>query len=130
MTEDPIADDVRQFILENVDSVAHLEALLLLYHNPETGLSIDEIAGRLYIDRQQAEEILTRLSELGLLSITQKGVTSCRYQPESAELKSQVERLAETYSKYLIPVTNLIHSKPKTRVQEFADAFKLKRRKK
>jgi hypothetical protein len=38
-----------------------------------------------------------------------------------------VDRLAELYSKYLIPVTHLIHSKPQTRVREFADAFKLRK---
>ena len=36
-------------------------------------------------------------------------------------------RVAELYARYLIPVTQLIHAKPLTRVQEFADAFKLKK---
>ena len=39
-----------------------------------------------------------------------------------------VVRLTKIYSQYLIPVTNLIHSKPQTKVQKFADAFKLRRK--
>ena len=38
-----------------------------------------------------------------------------------------LERLAEIYAKHLVPVTNLIHSKPKPRIQEFADAFRLRK---
>jgi hypothetical protein len=38
-----------------------------------------------------------------------------------------VGEVVEAYSKYLIPVTNLIHSKPQTRVQQFAEAFKLRK---
>jgi hypothetical protein len=38
-----------------------------------------------------------------------------------------VNQVAACYAKYLIPVTNLIHTKPRTRVQEFADAFKLRK---
>lgn len=49
-----------------------------------------------------------------------------RYHVGSPELGQTVDRVAVLYSMYLIPVTNLIHAKPRTRVQEFADAFKLK----
>jgi hypothetical protein len=51
-----------------------------------------------------------------------------RYQPDSPKLAEMVDRLAEFYSKYLVPVTNLIHSKPQTKVQQFAAAFKLRKR--
>jgi len=39
-----------------------------------------------------------------------------------------VDRIADVYSKYLIPVTNLIHSKPENKVQKFADAFNLRKK--
>jgi len=38
-----------------------------------------------------------------------------------------LERTAEAYAKHLVPVTNLIHSKPKPRIQEFADAFRFRK---
>ena len=37
-----------------------------------------------------------------------------------------VELLAEHYKRHLIPITNLIHAKPR-RIRQFADAFKLKK---
>jgi hypothetical protein len=51
-----------------------------------------------------------------------------RYQPASAELIALVNRLTAFYAKHIVPVTNLIHSKPKSRIQEFADAFRLKQK--
>jgi predicted transcriptional regulator len=130
MADDLIPDDVKEFILENIDSVAQLEGFLLLRDNPEAGWSVEEIAKRLYIDRKQAAKILEHLCHQGLLIIKKAGSLTYHYQPESSELRQLVDRLAETYTKYLVPVTNLIHSKPQTRVQQFADAFKIKRRKK
>jgi hypothetical protein len=47
-----------------------------------------------------------------------------RYYPNSEELRQMIDRLAETYTKNLIEVTNLIHSKTGKKAQQFADAFK------
>ena len=49
-----------------------------------------------------------------------------RFSPASDDLSRVVELLAEYYKRHLIPITNLIHSKPR-RIRQFADAFKLKR---
>jgi hypothetical protein len=37
-----------------------------------------------------------------------------------------VDRLAETYSRALIPVTNIIHNNP-LRLRKFADAFRFRK---
>jgi hypothetical protein len=37
-----------------------------------------------------------------------------------------IDRLAESYAKQLIPITNLIHGKPR-RIRQFADAFKFRK---
>ena len=34
-----------------------------------------------------------------------------------------VDQVANLYRQYLIPLTTLIHAKPRPRVHEFADAF-------
>ena len=81
------------------------------------------VAKRLYIAEQDATSVLTKLCEYGLLSC----VDGCyRYDCRSADMQTTVDRLAETYNRRLIQVTNLIHSKPR-RIREFADAFKLKK---
>jgi hypothetical protein len=49
-----------------------------------------------------------------------------RYAPQSGELSRVVNLLANSYRHHLIPITNLIHAKPR-RLRQFADAFKLKK---
>jgi hypothetical protein len=127
MVEYPIPNDVRQFILESIDSIAQLEALLLLRCSPNEEWDAQKVAKRLYISEQEATSLLARLSEEGLIALSNDKPPLCRYQPDSDDLALIVDRLAETYSKHLVPVTNLVHSKPRIRVQEFAEAFKLRK---
>jgi hypothetical protein len=126
MTEDPIPDDVKQFILKNIDSVAQLEALLLLRANPQQAWDIQAVAKRLYISEQETSPLLAGLCDQGLVNCGGEP-NQYTYQPASADLTRMVDQLAEVYAKHLVPVTHLIHSKPRTRMQEFADAFRLRK---
>jgi hypothetical protein len=125
MTDGIIPDDVRDFILGHIDSVAQLEALLLLRKGAERDWSAADVAGRLYIDTPAAAELLARLAAEGICGAS-NGLH--RYDPATPELARLIDRLAETYARYLIPVTNLIHAKP-SRVQQFADAFRFRKEK-
>lgn len=127
MVEYPIPNDVRRFILESIDSIAQLEALLLLRGSPNEEWGAQKVAGRLYISEKEAASLLARLSAEGLTAFNNDKPPLYRYQPDSDDLARIVDRLAETYSKHLVPVTNLVHSKPRTRVREFADAFNLRK---
>ena len=128
MAEDPIPERVKEFISENIDSIAELEALMLMFRNPAVGWSAASLAERLYSSPDQAEEAIAKLHALGLSDVKAKDPDTYHYRPLTPELGTMVEQIAETYSKYLVPVTNLIHSKPQTKVQQFADAFKLRKR--
>jgi hypothetical protein len=122
-----IPEDIAQFIIDNIESVAQLEALLLLRSNPEKGWSVRDLAARLYISDEQTAGVLLVLNAQNIVIPVEKEISLYRYQPRSAELKSMLDRLADIYAKHLVPVTNLIHSKPKSRIQEFADAFRLRK---
>lgn len=126
MTEDLIPSDVKHFILKSIDSIAQLEALLLLRANPQEKWDIPAVAKRLYISEQETAPLLSHLCGQGLLA-TGQDAGEYIYQPASADLAQVVDRLAEIYAKHLVPVTNLVHSKPRTRMQEFADAFRLRK---
>ncbi|HEY7217508.1 MAG TPA: hypothetical protein VH985_03875, partial [Candidatus Binatia bacterium] len=63
MSTDLIPDDIKQLILDKIDSVAQMEALLLLRNNPELGWDVAAVAKRLYIDEGQAGKTLVRLLE-------------------------------------------------------------------
>lgn len=127
MLTDPIPDDVRRFILMSIDSVAQMEALLLLREKPQEEWDTAIIAKRLYISEPATADVLARLCAQGLLYCNGSEPPRYQYHPHSAELEQIVDRVAETYTKHLVPVTNLIHSKPRIRIQEFADAFKLRK---
>jgi hypothetical protein len=128
MANDLIPDDVKQFIVDKIDSVAELEGLLLMRRHPETEWNNESLAQRLYTSRQQTEEILAHLYASGFLTAKEIEPLTYRYQPASPALAGMGDNLAEIYAKYLVPVTNLIHSKCEIRVQRFADAFKLRKK--
>jgi hypothetical protein len=124
MTKDTIPADIEEFILQHIHSVAQIEALLLLRSDPETAWDSEAVERRLYIDRKKAEDLLDGLAQGGFLATT--GL-SYRYKPHTQEIERMVERVADFYARYLVPVTDLIHSKSKDRVQEFADAFRIRK---
>jgi DNA-binding IclR family transcriptional regulator len=126
MPDSVIPGDVREFILENIDSIAQLEGLLLLRANPSFSYSAKTIADRLYISESETHTLLARLFERGLIIQDEKS-QNYSYQPKSEELRSMVDKISDTYTQYLLPVTHLVHSKAKTRVQEFANAFKIRK---
>ena len=123
MTDDPVPAELREFILRYIDSVAHLEALLLLRANPQTPWEVSTVAARLYTAEKQAAEVLVQLCNDGLL-VCENGLY--RYANQSAENVAMIDDLATAYAKQLIQITNLIHGKPR-RIRQFADAFKFRK---
>ena len=123
MTAELIPQDLRDFILRHIDSVVQLEALLLLRGNPDQVWDVAKTAKRIYADEQEVAEALARLCADGLLHCSD---AIYRYEGISAENQVMIDRLAASYGRHLIPVTNLIHSKPR-RIRAFADAFKFRK---
>ena len=123
MVDDPVPGNLRDFIVRYIDSIAQLEALLLLRANPADEWTPAEVAARLYTSEQDAAEVLARLCD-DALAFCNKGIY--RFGCETTELRDLVDRLAEAYSQQLIPVTNMIHAKPR-RIRQFAEAFKFRK---
>jgi len=127
MDEGHLPEDVRTFLLQRIDSIATLEALLLLRAHPAVAWSAATLAQRLYITPQDTAALLEALCTEGFLVTMDQRPRLYRYHCGSDELAHMMDRVAECYATYLIPVTNLIHAKPQTRVQAFADAFRLRK---
>jgi hypothetical protein len=123
MVDDPVPGDLRDFIVRYIDSIAQLEALMLLRATSAEEWTPAEVAARLYTSEQDAAEVLARLCDDGL-AVCHEG--NYRFGCESPDLGALVDRLAEAYSQQLIPVTNMIHAKPR-RIRQFADAFKFRK---
>lgn len=122
----PIADDVRRFILASVPSVPFLEAMLLLRAGHPAAWDAGAIARRLYIPPQRAEELMRQLVEAGVAAPDAEG-RCCRWDP-APHVAAVVDELAKVYSENLLEVTGLIHARQDRRAQQFADAFRWRKK--
>jgi hypothetical protein len=123
MSNDVIPGDLQDFILQYIDSITQLEALLLLRADPGGRWEPAHVARRLYAGEREVEAVLAGLCANDLLSCDH-GIY--RYEPRTGDNRSLIDRLAAVYAKHLIPVTNMIHAKER-RIREFADAFRFRK---
>jgi DNA-binding MarR family transcriptional regulator len=128
MASGAIPNEVEQFLLSAVDTVPHLEALLLIFQNPTAVWSVNDLAARIYVDATQAAAVLEDLTRRQL--ITRLDESPARYQffARSAEQTELLNKVAQAYRTQLVQVARFIHSKPSASVRDFARAFRLKDR--
>jgi hypothetical protein len=126
MTSDPLPDDVRRFLVAHIDSVPALEALLLMRKSRGHRWTTAGVAAELYMRPQDVAPILADLSARGLCASGGGDPPEYWWQPATPDIEALLERTTEIYTRYLVPVTNLIHSKPRASVRQFSDAFRLR----
>lgn len=122
-------EDVKRFVLEAINSVYQLEALLLLRQAPDKTFSVAEVGQALYTPPEAIEEKLAEFLARGVLQPAEGPQRLYRYAPRDAALAAVIDRLAETYKQRRVAVISLIYSKPQDQVQAFADAFRLRKEK-
>lgn len=118
-----VPEVVRRLIAESIDSIAELEALLLLRDHPRAW-TIEEAGARLYVSHPVAAYTLGVLATRGFLAL--EGQTY-RFAPLNSELDRAVASLAAAYSSSLVAVTHLVHGKPAPSIQAFSNAFRLRK---
>ena len=128
MAQGNISADVVRFIAERIDSVPHLEALLLLFDSAPKGWSAAEVAARIYISEEQGRALLQGLARQQLVALEAEGVQRYRYDGAWDESGTTMRSVAETYRRHLVSVANLIHSKASPAVRDFARAFQFKKK--
>jgi hypothetical protein len=115
--------DLASFVTDAVDSVAELEALLLVYRERGQPWTVARLAARLYIDEGASAAVVEALSRRQFMRPVDSGFA---FSAPSGEAEAHVKRLAASYARLLIPITRLIHDKPSAAVRGFADAFRLR----
>jgi hypothetical protein len=117
-----IPDDVLEFVARRIDSVPHLETLLLFFEHPGKVWTGAEIASRVYVSRDTARDVLNDLARHSFVTASEPEGFCYEGSWDEAGL---MPRVAETYRRHLVQVAELIHAKAApTAVQEFARAFK------
>lgn len=128
MVTDGIPEDVRELLLEHVDTVAQLEILLLLHDSAPDRWTSDRVAQVLGIDRHSAALRLGDLVARGFFATsTDSDPPAFWYAPATPALEAAMPRLAQTYKERRVAVISLIFSRPPDPLRHFSDAFKLRR---
>lgn len=116
-------DDVLQFVGANVESVPHLEALLLIWQAAPRALGAEDVARRVYLPRDRAERLLADLVARRWIVAGEAGYT---FNAESPDAPT-IAHLAEHYRSNLIRIAEIIHRKAPSAVLDFARAFELRK---
>lgn len=119
----PSQNAVDRFILEEIDSVPHLEALLLLRKNHPRACTSDEMAKELFIPAMRAEGVLNDLTSRGLIARQETDSTFFCYKNDSQELSQLIDAVDATYRRELVRVSKMIHSNASSPMRAFARAF-------
>ncbi len=118
--------NIDQFLQEQIDTVPHLEALLLLWNSRPKPWLVEDMAQGLYLAPEATKEILDELVLKDLIVNVSGACETYCYEstPDRDELLAAVE---STYRHELIRVSRLIHSKPSAALRAFAQAFRFKK---
>ena len=109
----------------HIESVAQLEVLLLLRAAPEKDWTAREVAAALVI--QPESVALGWLKDLAGRRLANEVEGSYRYDPPP-DLRSTLDDLAESYSKYRVTLVALIFAKPSDRITGLSQAFSFRRK--
>ena len=123
MGEPLLPQDVLRFIEQHVDSVPHLETLLLLRETAPRPWTVDEIARRIYLPRERVEAVLRDLLARQWLEPLAEAFVFSSHPPDPAV----IEQVAVAYRQNLVRVAEAIHRKAPTPVLDFARAFQLRK---
>jgi hypothetical protein len=126
MTVGAIDPEVERFLLDSIDTVPHLEALLLIFQSPSTVWTVGQLAARIYVSDKQAIGILEDLTRRSLIGRVETAPATYQYIPRSESQTQLLHKVSQSYRTQLVQVTRLIHSNASGSVRDFARAFRLK----
>lgn len=119
--------DAYEFILKNIDSVPHLEALILLWNSGPVAWTRDELASRLYIAKEKVSDVLRDLVRLHLIAESRTSPLKYSYCTGSDEQDEMMRQVDAAYRHDLVRISTMIHSKASSAIREFARAFRFKK---
>lgn len=117
-------DDLYRFILLQIDTVPHLEGLLLIWRSRPRPFTETEIATQLFVDTAKARSVAGDLVRAGLIVTDDSSPSQYLYASREPHLDALMEALAQLYRRDLVNISKLIHSKAPSAARDFARAFK------
>lgn len=131
MSDSPVhEDEVYSFVLDQIETVPHLEALLLLWNSRPQPWTVENLAKRLYVSTDIVDVLLQDLVRRGLIVCVPGPPDGYRYESSSIAQDQLLSTLDLTYRRETVRISTMIHSKPSSSVREFARAFRFTRERK
>lgn len=120
---DKLPDDLARLILDHIESVPHIEALMLIWENAPRTWSEVEISERIYRSLESTRKILRDLQREGLVMGTSEARHGLTEDPARRDIAT---RIVEVYRGNVYRVATLIHARAPQGMREFAKAFDLR----
>jgi hypothetical protein len=114
-----LSEEVVRFLEQRIDSVPHLEALLIMWES-KARWDARQMAARVYLTESAAQLVLQDLQNAGLAT------SEDRVSFKVDETQALLPQVAESYRLNVTRVATLIHRKASPSIREFARAFDLK----
>lgn len=120
-----LSQKLERFLRTSIRSVWELELLLLLRKAPSRAWSADELIRQLRASGLVINDALAALQRANLVAAEEAGCF--RYRPADAELAAVVDELAEAYANLPASIMDVIWSTPRSNIEIFADAFRIRK---
>jgi hypothetical protein len=125
MTEaSELENEVYSFVFHQIETVPHLEALLLLWNSRPQPWTVENLAKRLYVSTDVVSVLLQDLVHRSLIVCVSGSPDGYRYESASVAQDQLLSTLDSTYRRETIRISTMIHSKPSSSLREFARAFR------
>jgi hypothetical protein len=119
--------DPYEFIELQIDSVPHLETLILLWNSRPVGWTAVELSSRLYVSPERAEDVLRDLLRVEIIQEIPGPPQKYSYFPRSKEQDDLMHEIDVAYRRDLVRISTMIHGKASSPIREFARAFRIRK---
>lgn len=117
------SETVLRFIDRHIETVEHLEILLLLSEQNQDW-KVSEIFQKI---QSSEASVLQRLQQLTAAGLLVNSGPAYRFEPREESLREVVKELAELYHERRVRVIEAIYARKSDAVQTFAEAFKFRK---
>lgn len=122
MSDHNLTIELKEFIKENIFSIAQLDLLFLFYLNPDKFWQYEELSKE---NRTNIRAVTRNVTQLLSLKLIMKSNESYKYSIENQDTHLKVHQLFNVYQVRPVAVIAFIYERPNNVLQGFADAFKI-----
>jgi hypothetical protein len=127
MAANSLSPELRHFIGTYVHSVEQLEVLRLLSENPAKWWTVPEVYRQIQSSEKSVGECLESFQSAGLLDY--QPASGYLFSPRKSAETQRIAELVKAYHERRVSVIECIYRKPADAIQDFADAFRLRKEK-